>query len=154
MPFGVRTWESVIAVFQPPPTWADPVLTDEATGKSTFNPIWLKWFIDLVQIIDDSGGTSINHNDTANLQGGQANQFYHLNAAQQALAVLIFVTGLRPPTPAGVAQTTLKLTGNTGAPNNAEGADGDFYFRSDGTVAGNTVIYHKQAGAWVALVTA
>ena len=148
-----------MAVFQPPPTWASPIIVEESReeGKPpsvTFNPIWLKWFVDLIQIIDDSGGTSINHNSTANIQGGQANQYFHLNTAQHALAVLILVTGLRPPTPAGLAQTVLKLTGNTGVPNNAEGSDGDFYFRSDGTVAGNTVIYHKQAGAWIALVTA
>jgi len=37
-----------------------------------------------------------------------------------------------------------------GVPSNAVGSDGDFAFRQDGTVAGHTVIYHKQAGAWVA----
>lgn len=117
--------------------------------------MWLKWFLDLVQVINDSGGGGgvITHNDTSGLQGGTTNQFYHLTAAQQALAVLILVTGLRPPTPAGLAQTVTKLTGNTGAPNNAQGSDGDFYFRSDGTAAGDTVVYHKEAGAWVALVT-
>jgi hypothetical protein len=41
-------------VFQPPPTYALPVVVDELTGKSVFNPIWLKWFIDL------SKGLSVN----------------------------------------------------------------------------------------------
>lgn len=63
-------------------------------------------------------------------------------------------TRLLPGTPAGVVQTSAGLYGGSGAPNNADGGDGEFYFRSDGTVAGNTVIYHKQGGAWVALVTA
>jgi hypothetical protein len=33
--------------FQPPPTYALPVIADETTGRAVFNPIWLKWFIDL-----------------------------------------------------------------------------------------------------------
>lgn len=37
----------------------------------------------------------------------------------------------------------------TGAPNNANGNNGDIYFRVDGTHAGVTVIYHKESGAWV-----
>lgn len=40
------------------------------------------------------------------------------------------------------------------APDNSIGATGDVYFRTSGTVAGNTFIYHKEAGAWVAAVTA
>ena len=35
------------AKFQPPPTWALPILVDEKTGKALFNPVWLKWFVDL-----------------------------------------------------------------------------------------------------------
>ncbi len=77
-----------------------------------------------------------------------------MTAAQFALIGLVLNGGLRPPTPAGAGQTAVKLTAGNGAPSNAEASDGDFYFRGDGTVAGNTVIYHKQAGAWVALVTA
>lgn len=37
-----------------------------------------------------------------------------------------------------------------GAPSNTVGRDGDFAFRDDGTVAGHTILYHKEAGAWVA----
>ena len=40
-----------------------------------------------------------------------------------------------------------------GVPAATLGANNDFYFRGDGTAAGNTVIYHKQAGVWVALTT-
>jgi len=73
--------------FQPPPTWAPVALTtnDPATGaqQQTFNPVWLKWFLDLTQIINDSGGSAgILHNDTGSLQGGQANQYYHLTSAE------------------------------------------------------------------------
>ena len=44
--------------FQPPPTWANPVIVDEATGKSTFNPIWLKWFIELSANLNNNGAGS------------------------------------------------------------------------------------------------
>ena len=50
--------------FQPPPTWANPVIVDEATGRSTFNPIWLKWFIELSANLGGQGagsGTVIGH---------------------------------------------------------------------------------------------
>lgn len=50
-------------------------------------------------------------------------------------------------------QTAAAIYAGTGAPNNANGNNGDFYFRGDGTVAGNTVMYHKEAGAWVAFTT-
>tara|TARA_R110000868_G_scaffold94340_5_gene260312 strand:- start:1254 stop:1679 length:426 start_codon:yes stop_codon:yes gene_type:complete len=45
-------------VFQPPPTWALPVLLDEVSGKATFNPIWLRWFLDLSQNLGSSGAGS------------------------------------------------------------------------------------------------
>lgn len=69
--------------FQPPPTWADPVLVDEKTQKAKFNPVWLKWFVDLVGILQESGVVGgIAHNSTTGLQGGSAGQFYHFTAAQ------------------------------------------------------------------------
>lgn len=42
----------------------------------------------------------------------------------------------------------------TGVPAATLGSDNEFAFRFDGTVAGNTVAYHKQGGAWVAFTTA
>ncbi len=53
----------------------------------------------------------------------------------------------------GALQTACAIFAGSGAPNNTNGADGDYYFRSDGTAAGNTCIYHKQSGSWVALIT-
>jgi len=58
-----------------------------------------------------------------------------------------------PATDAGANQVVAGIFAGNGVPNNANGANGDFYFRGDGTQAGNTVVYHKQAGAWVALIT-
>lgn len=40
-----------------------------------------------------------------------------------------------------------------GVPNPANGQNGDFYFRGDGTQAASTLIYHKQGGAWIPLIT-
>lgn len=54
------------------------------------------------------------------------------------------------PTPAGAAQTNVVLTGGAGVPSNAAGVDGWIYFRSDGGTG--TTIYHRRAGAWVAIV--
>lgn len=93
-----------MAVFQPPPTWAEVVLVDKITKEARFNPVWLKWFIDLVGILDASGGGSgaIVHNSTASLQGGTANQYYHLTAAEhisvQALVAIPIAAGTYTPT--------------------------------------------------------
>jgi hypothetical protein len=67
--------------FQPPPTYADPVIYDQATRKQQFNPIWLKWFLDVSQYISNNGGGgTIQHNSLGGLQGGLAasSEFYHL----------------------------------------------------------------------------
>ncbi len=49
----------MVAQYQPPPTWANPVLTemDPATGQATarFNPQWLQWFIELTALLTNSG---------------------------------------------------------------------------------------------------
>ncbi len=53
-----------MAMFEPPPTYADPVLINSKLqpsdpGFSRFNPIWLKWFLDLTGVVNAAGGTSI-----------------------------------------------------------------------------------------------
>jgi hypothetical protein len=47
-------------------------------------------------------------------------------------------------------QTASAMYAGTGAPNNANGSDGDFYMRGDGGVL--TTIYQRRAGAWVGVV--
>jgi len=47
-------------VFQPPPTWALPVILDEVSGKAAFNPIWLRWFLDLSQNLGQGGAGSVS----------------------------------------------------------------------------------------------
>lgn len=55
-----------------------------------------------------------------------------------------------PGTPAGVDQVNAGLYAGSGAPNNSNGNNGDFYFRGDG--GAGTSIYMKRAGAWVGIV--
>lgn len=71
--------------FQPPPTYADPVLVDEKSGKAGFNPLWLSWFIELAQVLSTAGGGggAVDHNLLVGLQGGAANQYYHLTAGEE-----------------------------------------------------------------------
>lgn len=49
-----------MADFQPPPTYALPILVDENTGKAIFNPIWLNWFLQLSQHLGPSGAGSVS----------------------------------------------------------------------------------------------
>lgn len=56
----------------------------------------------------------------------------------------------RPTTPAGVVQTASTLYAGTGAPTNADGVDGDYYFRSDGGAA--THIYFRSGGTWAGII--
>lgn len=82
-------------LFTPAPTYADPVIVDPATKQSKFNPIWLKWFLDTVQVFNAVGlgvGGTIQHDALAGLQGGAANEFYHLTLAQQT-AIAAGVSG-------------------------------------------------------------
>lgn len=80
-----------MADFEPAPTYADPVIVDEHTGKSRFNPLWLRWFLKIQAFISASGGGgggAPDHNSLAGLQGGLAPaEFYHLNATEHAALV-------------------------------------------------------------------
>ena len=82
--------------FTPPPTYAPVILYNEAAqdireliASVRFNPIWLKWFVDVAQFITNSGGGGgggVDHQSTTNLQGGSATERYHLTSAQHTLA--------------------------------------------------------------------
>lgn len=75
-----------MATFEPAPTYADPVIVDEVTGKSRFNPLWLRWFLKvaaLLSTITGGGGVSV-HNLLSGLQGGVVGEYYHLDATQYA----------------------------------------------------------------------
>ena len=85
--------------FPIPPTFADPVIYDENTKKQQFNPLWLRWFLDLAQAIV----TPAQHNSLAGLQGGDAtsSQYYHLTKT-----IYDIIKNLGTPTAGGVAYGT------------------------------------------------
>lgn len=97
-----------MAVFQPPPTWAEVVLVDETTKRARFNPVWLKWFVDLIKILDEAGGGSIVHNATSGTQGGQVNELYHFTSAEHAF-LAGFVVGTQ-----ALTITSTRLVTNLG----------------------------------------
>jgi hypothetical protein len=66
----------------------------------------------------------------------------------ETTASLATLGGLSPGTPAGAFQTG-KIHAGTGVPSNADGNNGDFYKRHDGTAAAKTLEYHKESGVWV-----
>lgn len=62
----------------------------------------------------------------------------------------IGAAGFYLPSPLNAIQDNTGMYGFVGAPSNADGSNGDFYFRSDG--GAGTTIYQKRAGAWVGIV--
>lgn len=94
-----------MSTFRPPPTYADPVVTNENTRKGQFNPIWLKWFLDITQFINSNGGTSatIQHNSLGGLQGGDTvnKDYYHLSFSEYQ-----FVSSIPTATAGGIAYGT------------------------------------------------
>ena len=76
-----------MSTYLPPPTYADPVIVDEVTGKSRFNPIWLDWFLRLTAELGTGGVPE--HNSLSGLQGGTSSQYYHLTSAQLSALVTV-----------------------------------------------------------------
>lgn len=93
--------------FEPPPTYAEVVIVDETGSKPRFNPIWLKWFVDIAALLTSSGGGSggIVHNNTTSIQGGSAGQRYHLTSTQASAVASMVTNGI------STVITTAKLTG-------------------------------------------
>ena len=59
-------------------------------------------------------------------------------------------TKFHPPTHTGALQTVAGIYAGSGAPTDANGANGDMYFRSDGGAL--TTVYQRRAGTWVGIV--
>lgn len=95
------------STFQPPPTYAEVVLVDEQ-GKPKFNPIWLAWFLEVAQFFS----TAAIHNELSGLQGGAADEYYHLDTADYAALASVLSTYASGLT---TTITTAPLTG-LGAP--------------------------------------
>lgn len=75
-----------ITTFPPPPTYAEPTIVDARTGKSQFNPIWLRWFLEVAQILSQlavgANSSNINHEKLAGLLGGDEGGHYHISMTQ------------------------------------------------------------------------
>lgn len=104
-----------MALFPDPPTYADPVLLDEATGRQQFNPIWLKWFLDVAAFVSASGGGGgggAAHNSLTGLQGGGTGEEYHFTAAEHTALIAGFTgTGKLVRETSPTIATSLAVTG-------------------------------------------
>ena len=60
-----------------------------------------------------------------------------------------YISSVSSIAPGNGSTVGAKQWSGSGVPSNGLGSDGDFYFRSDGTVAAHTVVYHKESGSWV-----
>lgn len=160
--------------FQAPPTYAELLVTDPKSGKTAFNPIWLNWFISLTQNIGAAGPINSVTASAPVVSSGGANPNITVSAIPNtALATMGAITlkgnattgaatptdlaigqgpngQFYPVTDANAAQTASGIFAGTGAPNNANGNNGDVYIRSDG--GAGTTIYHRRAGAWVGVL--
>jgi len=104
--------------FPPPPTYAEVVLTDEVSKKPRFNPLWLKWFLDVTQFINANGGgtAAIDHNATGNIQGGGSTERLHFTAAEHAaLLAGSFSGGITSGLASYLMSTSASLTNGAGA---------------------------------------
>ena len=107
-----------MALFEPPPTHSDPFI--QQAGKEVFNPIWLRWFLKLVKLINDAGGPiGVLHNALNGLQGGTTAEYYHLTSARYST-----ITGTQPinyvfagPASGGSAAPDFRPLDNADLPN-------------------------------------
>jgi len=114
---------------QPPPTYAE-VMLKGTNGEAFFNPIWLDWFLTLAAVISASGGSSgtLQHNSLSGLQGGSANEYYHVTASQDTLigALAGLSTGIISITGTGTAAVrTITGTANEITVTDGNGVAGD-----------------------------
>jgi hypothetical protein len=158
--------------FQPPPTYALPIIVDERTGRAQFSPIWLKWFVDMAQVLSSFGGGSgsADHNMLSGLQGGASSQYYHLDAAEYASIGAgvpdgdkgdITVSGSGTVWTIDNGAVTAAKTSITGVPDGTKFLRDDFSWQAPGgggavafTATTITVPYTNQQSADVTVVDA
>lgn len=108
--------------FQPPPTYAEVVIFEPDGTKPKFNPIWLKWFLDVAAVLTSSGsggGGAVDHESLTGLLGGAASDHYHLTQTQHTgTGTGVFVRQTSPTltTPVLGTPTSGTLTNCTGLP--------------------------------------
>lgn len=141
--------------------WIDPSGTITASGNiaaaGTYlpggtNPILIKGTV-------ADGATAIANKIGSNTAlataGAKIASFYSDNFVTEKAFVDkdgkgSFTGGVSPGTPAAVAQTGRIFQGS-GAPANVNGADGDFYFRTDTPGTAGQRLYARSAGVWTAV---
>lgn len=106
------------------------------------------------------GTIAIQNSNSVNITGGTISTVTVLGSILNTVTVAAttlttvstasFGGAIQPATPASAAQTACQLWAGTGVPSNANGQNGDYYFRSDGGVT--THLYFKAAGAWAGLI--
>lgn len=113
--------------------------------------------LDWVAPLTDHGGlTGLTDDDHTQYQKESekdaASGYVGLDASENATIDGIINGGdkIRPGTDAGATQTASGIYAGTGAPNNANGADGDFYLRADGGAL--ATIYQRRIGIWVGIL--
>lgn len=89
--------------------------------------------------------TDINLNDDGDLQA-LTDYMTNLGSAFVESDPATAPQAFFPSTPAGAPQTAVAIYAGSGAPNDNDGTDGDYYFRSDGGVL--TLLYRKSGGIW------
>ena len=117
---------------QPPPTYAE-VMLKGTNGEAFFNPIWLDWFLTLAAVISASGGSggTLQHNSLSGLQGGSANEYYHVTASQDTLIGAI----------SGLSTGIISITGTgTAAVRTITGTASELTVTDGDGVAGNPTI--------------
>ena len=147
--------------FEPPPTYASVVLYNEQAqdlkqllASVRFNPIWLKWFVDVAKFITSAGGGSgtITHDDLSGLQGGSATERYHLTAAEHTAVGALGTISTQAANAVAITGGAIAVTGReqehqgaavTAANSLTLGADGNYF-----QVAGATQIDLLNSAGW------
>lgn len=105
-------------------------------------------------ILDDITGTTKTSEQSLYVIGnGSAAQRAIITADSAGIRLknVSITQSLQPPTPAGAVQAGQIFMGS-GVPSNANGNNGDVYFRTDTPGTANQRIYVKSAGSWTGVV--
>lgn len=97
-------------------------------------------------VVDQTGSTTMRGLQSSLSAGAGKHNLYIDGTADNSFAGPIY-----PAQDTKAIQTTSALYAGTGVPNNANGNNGDYYFRGDTPGTVNQRLYVKSAGAWVGI---